>query len=241
MSVFEYKYKVTMSQVNAKALITNPGMLSILEDVACKHSDTVDFGIREIPIIKLSWVLLAWKVKILKRVPYGTELTARTWARPAQKFHTYREFEVLDESGNLVCIASSKWTLINIAKSTIEKITDDIFLRYGPEERYVFEEPEIEKIVEPELSSPAYVYTTQRRDIDVNQHMHNLNYLYLAYEALPMEVYTSDECNNFIITFKKGMKLGDTAKCFYNYIDHSHFVTIKTEDNSGLHALVKLW
>ncbi len=241
MAIFEYKYKVGINYVNDKAVITNPGMLSILEDVACKHSDTVNFGIKDIPIIQLSWVLLAWKIKILKRVSYGTVLTARTWARPSQKFYTYRDFEVLDESGEVVCIATSKWALINLAKSSIEKITDDIFLRYNPEDRAVFEEADIEKLSEPLLTTPTYFYTTQRRDIDINKHMNNINYLYLAYETLPFEIYTAEECNNIIITYKKGMKLGDTAKCFYNFSENAHFVTIKSEDDSHLHALIKLW
>lgn len=207
MSVFEYHYHVGIRDVSANALITNAGMLSLLEDVACKHSDTVGIGIREIPTIHISWVLLAWKVEIIKRVSYGADLKIRTWARPSQKFYTYREFEVFDENNALVCIATSKWTLINTQKHSIERITDDVILRYEPEDRRVFEEPEIEKLPEPTDFSSFYLYTTQRRDIDINEHMHNLNYLYLAYEALPMEIFEKEENNHIMIMYKKGMKL----------------------------------
>lgn len=207
MSVFEYPYHVGIRDVSANALITNAGMLSLLEDVACKHSDTVGIGIREIPTIHISWVLLSWKVEIIKRVSYGADLKIRTWARPSQKFYTYREFEVLDEHDDIICIATSKWALINTQKHSIERITDDVILRYEPEDKRVFEEPEIEKLPEPSHFSSPYLYTTQRRDIDINEHMHNLNYLYLAYEALPMEVYEKEESNHIMIMYKKGMKL----------------------------------
>lgn len=241
MAVFEQKCSVNISNVNVDAFITNTGMLNILENVACHHSDMVGFGINDIPTTHLSWVLLAWKVKILKRVTYGTELTVRTWAKPSYKFYTYRDFEVLNENGEVVCIATSKWTLINTLKGSIEKITDDIIGKYDPEERNVFENPEIEKLLEPSSFSSEFIYKTQRRDIDVNHHMHNVNYLSLAYEAVPIDVYESKECNNIEIMYKKGITLEDTSKCFYLYQEDAHVVTIKSEDEKVLHAIIKLY
>ena len=241
MSVFEYNYKVNIKNVNASALITNAGMLSILEDVACKHSDIAGIGIKDIPIIHLSWVLLAWKVQILKRVSYGTNLRAYTWARPLNKFNTYRDFEVFDENGEVVCIATSKWTLIDTQKGMITKITDEIMNRYEPDTRSVFENPNIEKLVEPTSFSNEYIYHTQRRDIDVNKHMHNLNYLDVAYEALPEDVYFSPECNHIEIMYKKGVRYGDIVKCSYSNLNNEHYITMKSMDDSALHAIVKLY
>lgn len=241
MAIFEEKHRVNIENIGVSNLITNKGFLSILENVACRHSDIVGFGINDIPTTHLSWILLAWKVKILKRVTYGTELTVKTWAKCANKFQTCRDFEVLDESGDIVCIATSKWTLINTEKESIERITDDIIEHYNPEAKNVFEDSEIEKLFEPETHSSEYIYTTQRRDIDVNHHMHNLNYLSLAYEALPLDVYNSSECNNIEIMYKKGITLEDTVKCLYTSSNQSHFVTIKSEDEKFLHAIVKLY
>ena len=48
--------------------------------------------------------------------------------------------------------------------------------------------------------------------------MHNLNYLLLAYETLPQEIYDSSECNNIEIMYKKAIMLGDSIKCFYSYL-----------------------
>lgn len=241
MAVFEQKCRVNISHINSSAFITNIGMLSILESVACNHSDVVGFGINDIPTTHLSWVLLAWKVQILQRVKYGTELTVRTWAKPSHRVYTYRDFEVLNEKGEVVCIATSKWALVNTLTGNIEKITDDIIGKYYPEERNVFENLEIEKLLEPKSFSSEFIYKTQRRDIDVNQHMHNLNYLYLAYETMPATAYESEECNHIEIMYKKGIKLEDTSKCTYSYSEDAHFVTIKSEDEKFLHAIIKLY
>lgn len=241
MAVFEEKCRVNITNINANSVISNIGMINILESVACHHSDEVGYGVNDISRTHLSWILLAWKVKILQRVKYGTTLTIRTWAKPSYKFYTYRDFEVLDEDGKVVCIATSKWTLVNTLKEGIEKISDNMIGDYGPVDRNVFENPNIDKLLEPASFSSEFIYKTQRKDIDVNHHMHNLNYLSLAYEALPMDVYESEECNNIEIMYKKGITLEDTSKCFYSYYENAHLVTIKSDDEKILHAIIKLY
>lgn len=241
MAVFEQIYKVKISNVGPNGLITNMGILSILEDIACKHSDKAGFGILDIPVKHLSWVILAWKVNILKRVQYSTSLRVCTWAKVANKFQTCRDFEIYDENGDLVCIATSKWALIDTEKNSITRITENIIDKYSPENNNVFKNPDIDKLNEPNSFSHEYIYETQRRDIDVNQHMHNLNYLDVAYEALPEEVYNLPECNHIEIMYRKGIRLGDTVKCLYSLYDGSHYVTLKSIDEKVLHAIVKLY
>ena len=92
----------------------------------------------------------------------------------------------------------------------------------------------------PEKIDKTIMYQAKRADIDVNNHMHNLNYLSLAYEALPDEVYNNEECNNLRITYKHQIKLGDIVKCCYSFENNKHTVVIKSEDDSVIHAIVQL-
>ena len=68
MAFFEKEYSVDVSHVAPNGFITNMGILSLLEDTACKHSDVAGYGFNDIQNTGLSWILLAWKVKVLKRV-----------------------------------------------------------------------------------------------------------------------------------------------------------------------------
>ncbi len=243
--IFEYKTRVDIGKVNANAEVTNKGMLALLENVACMHSDKAGFGIREIPTTHLSWVQLNWRVHIIRRLKYGEEITIRTWARDCSRAITLRDFEVLDNEGKTVCIATTRWTLTNIDTQSITKITEDIIREYDPETYTIMPDFEFKKLKEPEISSNEYVYTTQRRDIDVNKHMHNLNYLDLAYEALPGEIYDKvlkgNDFNNIEVMYKTAIRLGDTSKCLYSYIEGKHIVIIKSIDDKTLHCIVELW
>lgn len=241
--VFEYKSRVDIGKVNGNANITNKGMLSMLENVACMHSDLAGYGISDIPRTRLSWVQLNWHVKILRKLKYDEEVTIRTWARSATKVSTLRDFEVLDKDNNQVCIATTKWTLTNIDTQTITKITEEIMGKYEPEEKTLFPEFEFKKLKEPEDFTNEYIYPTQRRDIDVNKHMHNLNYLDLAYEALPENVYIEkleDDFNNIDIMYKAAIRLGDTSKCSYSFNNDKHMVVIKSTDDTVLHCIIEL-
>ena len=246
--IFEYKTRVDISKVNANAEVTNKGMLALLENVACMHSDIAGFGIREIPLTHLSWVQLNWRVQILRRLKYDEKITIKTWAHSTTKVSTLRDFEVLDENNQTVCIATTRWTLTNIDTQSITRITDDIINKYEPEssEKTIMPNFEFGKLKEPETFSNEYVYTTQRRDIDVNKHMHNLNYLDLAYEALPEEIYenvvlANNDFNNIEIMYKTSIRLGDVSKCLYSYAEGKHIVTIKSMDDKTLHCIVELW
>ncbi len=241
MAIFENKTRVDINKVNSNALITNKGMLELLENTACMHSDTAGYGIKDIPNTHLSWIQLNWKVKIFRRLNYGETVTIRTWARTASKVSTLRDFEVIDENGKTACIATTRWTLISTDTQSITKITDDIINKYNPENGTVLPDFEFKRLEEPKEFSNEYVYTTQRRDIDVNKHMHNLNYLDLAYEALPEDVYFNNDFNNIEIMYKTAIILGDTSKCLYTHENGKHLVTIKSMDEKALHCIINLW
>ncbi len=241
MAIFENKIRVDINKVDSNAFITNKGMLELMEDTACMHSDIAGLGIKEIPITHLSWIQLNWKVKIFRRLTYGEIITVRTWAREATKVSTLRDFEVLDNNNKPVCIATTKWTLINTETLSITKITDDIINSYKPEIKTVLPDFEFKKLVEPDSFSREYTYQAQRRDIDVNKHMHNLNYLDLAYEALPEEVYLNNKFNNIEIMYKSAIRLGNTVKCLYCFKDGKHIITIKSLDDKILHCIINLW
>jgi len=244
MSVFEKKCYVEVKDVASRGFLTNEGFLNLLENAACSHSEVAGFGINQMEQTHLSWVLLQWKVKILKRVLYNSPVLVRTWAKSANKCLTYRDFEMYDENNELIGIASTKWSLVDTQTGRITKITPEIIGCYSPEDtKNVFEEVEIAKLREPEVidtMEPCYTFTVTRRDIDMNQHMHNIYYLDYAVEALPEEVYQNETFNEFEILYKNGAKLGETVNCFYVKEGNIHTVVMKNKEDNRLHAIIQL-
>ena len=238
---FERQFTVGVKDVGKSNKMTNYAFLSFLEEIASFHSSTCGYGVNDIEIKGKAWILMDWKLEVIKRPKYAEELTIRTWARPIERhvFFTYRDFEVFC-NGEKVAIATSKWILLDVNSKKISKITEDIFKEYKPEDINVFEEKEILKIKEPEKKALKLIYEVKRADIDMIKHMHNLNYLSLAYEVLPEESYENLEKSNIRIMYKHQILLGDKVKCYYAKQENKEIITLKSEDDKVLHAIIEL-
>jgi len=241
MAIIEHKFRIGFRDVGASNELTNKALLGFLEDVAGMHSNGVGFGLNDISKTGFTWVLLNWKVQIFKRPLYCDTILAKTWARDKAKFFTYRDFEVYDSNNNLIAIATTKWVLMDSNNMSLMKIPDEVMTPYNLETKKVFgDAPEPNKLTAPEDFEFCKTYTVQRRDIDINRHVHNTYYLDIACEILPEDVYENISFNSFEIMYKKETKFGENIKCFYSRMDNSHYIVMKTEDEKHVHCIVKL-
>lgn len=240
MAIIEHNFEIGFRDTDNTSFLSMKGLLGFLEDIGGIHSDIAGYGFNDIDKNKATWVLLAWKVHIIKNAKYNDTLSIKTWAREASKFQTYRDFEVYNENNELIAIATSKWVFINTETGKIQRLTDDIISCYSPETKTVFDEKDIDKLIEPSSSTNQYIYKVRRCDIDINNHMHNLNYVDLAFETLPEDVYQSNHFTDIEVMYKKATLLGDEVKCLYSFENDNHIVTIKSMDEKSLHAIIYL-
>lgn len=238
--IFNEEFKIGLKDIDKENGIKNRAILEIFENIGAYHSDKAGYGVNDISKTGLTWILLDWKIKVINRPKYGQVLKVNTWGRKMTKFYTYRDYEIYDEKENLCVIGTSKWVLIDVKKGKITKITDEIINSYYPEEKSVFNEEKLDKIKLQKDFSNSIMYKVNRKDIDLNGHMHNLYYLDIAYEALPEEVYKKRPFNEVRISYKKEIKLGDIILCKYTKEGDKHIVTIENKDKNNVHAVVEL-
>lgn len=236
----EHEFFVGLSDINLLNELSNTFLLRYLEDVAGFHSEMVGFGITDMKKTRRSWILLSWKVEVKKRPLANDTLKVKTWSRCIEKFYAYRDFEVRNQYDDVVVIASSKWVFVDIDKSKIVKVTDDVINVYKQEDENVFGEMELPKLLEPNTVISETDFKITRNMIDINKHLHNIYYLDIVKEALPEEVAFTNELNNFEVMYKKEIKLGEIVKAIYTKEDDYHYVTIKNKDKNIIHAIIRL-
>lgn len=236
----EHEVFIGLRDVALNNKVTNTAILSYLEDAGGVHSNKVGYGLKDIPTKKKSWILLEWKIKISKRPEYGDQIIIKTWSRGIDRLYAYRDFEILDKNRNRIGIATSKWVLLDVEKMRITRIEKEVEDAYTIENISVFEESDLEKLSEPDDFMDTTTFTVNRSLIDVNNHLHNIYFMDIANEILPMEIYKNAEFNDITMMYKKEIKLGDTVKVFYYVEDEKHTITIKSEDEKCLHAIIVL-
>lgn len=238
--VFKHKYIVGIEDIGRNQMATNKAIMALMEDVACLHSAKAGYGVMDIAIKKRVWVLLDWEVKIFKRPIYNQEIEAHTWAGETEKLTAKRYFELKDNNGQLQAAGISRWILMDLEKKRPVRLTEDIVSLYEPEPKRKVEGLELADIKELSLEQEQYTkqYNVLRRDIDINEHMHNLAYLEAAYEILPEEVFQNQDFNYIRMKFKKEIKYGEKVSCSYSCTEGKHTIIWRVKEETR--AIVEL-
>lgn len=221
-------YKIGLEDIGRNNEATNKALLAIMQDIACLHSASVGYGILEIEAKKRAWMLLDWKMEVIKRPKYNDDINVETWSRKVERLYAYRDFQLKDKEGNIIAIGTSRWIFVDTERRRPVRLTADIADLYESEtDKNVFTE-EME-----DIKCGDYLfkkdYCVQRRDIDINQHMNNLSYLDMAYEILPEDIYNTKVFNNIRIVYKKEILYGEKVECYYEEQNNKHIITAKSQ------------
>ncbi len=239
--IYEEWMKPTLEDFGRNGSVEEHAILRMLENISCYHSDSVGYGASNIKNTHLAWILLEWKVKILKPMTYGNRYRLTTWSRGIASFcTTLRDFTIYDEAGEVCVIASSKWTPVDAATKKLIRITDELLGIYGTEDKAVFENDGLMRLKEPKLYESEIPYHIRRSEIDLNGHVHNLCYLDFALEALPEDIYHMRDFHDIRITYRKEISaMEKDIICKYHREEDIHTVGIYGIDGI-LRALVEL-
>lgn len=221
--------------------ISNKAILEALTNVANIHANKAGQGVNDIEKTHITWVVMNWKLEVYSRPKVCESIIARTWARESSKIQAARDYDVLDEKGNIIAKATSKWVALNTQTKRIEKLTEEMMKPYGKEDTKNFPEYEFQRINEKDFNIISKTkFKICKSMIDCNNHVHNTAYLDLAIEALPSNL-DKINFNNVEISYKKEIKLGETVLIKYAVKDNKNYIIIKDEEDKALHSVIVLY
>lgn len=232
------KFYVGYSDIDKNYKLSNIAILRTFQNIVTMHAKIANDSLKN---GDYGWFLTAYKVKVAKRPEYESWFNLSTWSRAIKGFIASREFESTDENGNMQFCALSNWVRINKNTQKIEKVSPEIVAAYGQEEKTNFSGPWIEKLKECEKIDYEKTVKIDRNFIDVHNHVNNVAYLELAYNALPDRVYESFDPKEFEIIYKHAIKCYDEVVLEYTEQEEFFNVTIKSKDKSVLHSIVRFY
>ena len=238
MGVFEKEFTVQFGDVDMRNRLTVKGAYRLMQEAANCHSDLVGYGLNNIEKTDYSWVLYEQRCRLLLRPHWNTKLKIRTWSRGTEGLFCLRDFEVWDEAGALVALATTSWLLVSASTQRMVRIPEGMLDEYGTVDKAVFEEP-LGRLRPAADERKTWEYTVLKRDLDINRHVNNLCYLDFAMEALPQEA-SPEDCGKIEIMYKKAAHLGDKLACFAAKSEDGWTVSVREAANDRLLSVVKL-
>ncbi len=236
----EYDFFVGYKDIEKDLKIKNPAMLTFFENMAGMHANMVDDGLRAtLETAHATWLLVSWNVNVLRRPEYGETVRASTWVCETKRVYSHREFELRSADGELLVVAASKWIHVDVEKGAPVRCEKELADRYGSLEETNFGTEWEVKIPEPEAEEFTLEKQIEEEWIDMNYHMNNTHYLVLAKQALPEDMKHLANSDNFQVLYRKEIKLGDRVKCYVSTKEKGAFVTVKSQDEATLHAIIK--
>lgn len=106
---YKEKHLPRLSDFNRHGNLSYEAILQILEAVGSHHSDIANDNVVEGNQAGIAWVLIDWRVSILRPIKSAEEIEITTWVRgKAGSITVYRDFIVTDNSGAEVILAEAK-------------------------------------------------------------------------------------------------------------------------------------
>lgn len=203
--MYSFNSKVRYSEIDSEGKLTLYAILNYLQDASTFHSEALHLGIEYLKEKQLAWVLSYWQVDVLRYPEMGEEIVIGTFPYEFKGFIGYRNFVIKDSKDNVLVMANSIWTLMDIQKGRPAKPTPEMLTGYVLEPKLSMEYLERKIIVPSVEESKMEKLTIRKHNIDTNQHVNNAQYVEIAREVLS----GSETISEVRVEYKKAAVLGD--------------------------------
>lgn len=209
-NTFNHEYQIAYSEVSNKGTLKISGFANYFQSLAVAHSDAAGWSVETLMEQKRGWILLHYQIKIRSLPADGEKVTAHTWAAAYRRAQADRDFRLVNEAGEELAYASSRWVVMDTERRRPAKLDPEFFDSYMLEGAPEVAEAEYDiKIPEDAETVSETTFEVRRRDTDTNNHVNNAVYIDWAVDSVPDDLYDSADPTEIRVTYKKECRRGD--------------------------------
>ncbi len=237
---YRMEFMVHYHEVNPKEQATPLTLLYYLEDAAIAHSESVGYGLSQVKVEGLAWVLNRWHLQMEQYPLLGEKVIIETWPSSFERFYGRREFLIRNMNQEIIGRATSLWIFYNVATKRPSRISSEFGEVYGLDPVRAIDdsfeplqgletgtgagtraEKGTEVGVGARTTEGAQEFSVRRSDIDTNGHVNNANYLQWMLEVVPHDIYRNNQLASLEIQYKKETTYGSSirSKCQIESLD----------------------
>ena len=223
---YSQNIRVDYSDIEKNNCMKPAKVVDRFQSLAMAHSNDIGYDLNWFDRENMGWILLYWHVQMRRLPEEGEKLKISTWTLPYKRAQAQRDFDAVDEKGEQILYAASRWVLMNTIKRRPAKMPDEFFDAYVYDDCRPLSDENFEMPVpdEENLTQKREIIMT-RRDTDTNGHANNLVYVEWAFDDVSDELYEKGTAVDLRVMYKKECRRGSTIV--------SYLYVTELEDEGG--------
>ena len=206
LNTYREKYTIRSSEVSPDGNAKLQSICDLLQETAGNHALKLDFDISQLREQNLTWMLHRLHLKMDRFPKWRDEITIKTWPSSGDTLRAYRDFLIIDQSGNHIGRCLSYWLMINIETRKPVRMPEEI-LKMAPADVEHVMDVKKKRIDYVEETSGSKIFRVRRSDLDLNEHLNNVKYIEWALEALPAELKVCEIDIEFLAECAEGEEI----------------------------------
>lgn len=208
--------------------LTMWGAARLFQDVASFHVDSAGLGFTTLIAQGRAWVLCRIYYEVERLPQEGERVTVKTWSRGTDGLFAFRDYLMLDESGNRLVGASSYWAVIDFESRHVMRLHDMMSaLESHPES--ATQNSQLSRLRIPKtamLDHPALQIPVQTSMIDHTKHVNNAEYIKWIFDALGKPLSVVEEPFQLSIEYIQETHPDETVSVFHIQAEDSAYFQI---------------
>ncbi|HOP63235.1 MAG TPA: thioesterase [Spirochaetota bacterium] len=209
-SVFNYSetYKVRSYETDMNACVTIQSIVNYLQNSGFNHALVLRKagGLSHDP--HTAYFLTRQRVKMFRYPKWQETITLNTWLEPRVREYAVREFELLDEEGNIIGCATNSAVFYHLGEKRVIPAWERMERVAEPERGRALDDP-FDPLPRPSKAEFSSEFRIRIADIDMYRHVNNMMYVEWAIETLPDQVWEDCTLFDHEINFRSETSPGD--------------------------------
>lgn len=229
---YEWKTRIRFSETGGDMCLTLPGLLDYFQDTAPFHAEDLGIGVHYLSPMGMAWFLAAWQITVYRYPKYYETVVIGTLPYRFRGSVGCRNFYLKTEDGELLAVADSVWTLMNVTEGRMVKPPEKVMQRFVTEERLAMDYKG-RHIILPERMEEREAFVVRNQHLDGNGHVNNGQFVRMALEYLPANVSVRE----LRVEYKQQLRQGQLVLPRVGELPDGRVVTLETKEN-GICAVV---
>lgn len=205
--VYNQDLTIRFSETDNRGKLKVVSMFDIFQDVGSDHAVLLHLSAYDLLEKGYTWVMLKYNVRIESFPRWKDQITVKTWRYPHRNLYELREFNILDENGNLMIKALSSWVMMNF--NSRKPVRLDRFIPQDMMENQISVDDDFSRLVSFDDPEQERHFNVRMQDIDFNNHVNNSVYIGWAVETVPHDIVTTHNLKQVEINYINEIAYGN--------------------------------